>query len=200
MHKITKHVMDAEEATRPTPCSADPERWFPDEQKPDPYAVAACWSSCYFQGGCARRALAVAPEHGVWGGYRLAPGPGLARTLEQLKIVAGVEMGPAVPPAPEIVAALEDLAGISTTSAAASPAIEVEEVVYRPLEIVATTVALDEWREPSDLELLAAEQDELDALAYPLDVDFPFDGRGQILLPLLDGASPGGHAAVKRAS
>lgn len=110
MHKVTKHVMSPEEAAAPTPCGADPERWFPDEQKPDPYAVAACWS-CHFQRGCARRALSQPlPEHGIWGGYRLAPGPGLNRTRAQLAIIAGLAMGPAASPGPEVVTALEDLA------------------------------------------------------------------------------------------
>ena len=110
MHKVTKHVMPPEEAIVTTPCKADPERWFPDEQKPDPFAVAACWS-CHFQRGCARRALAQPlPEHGIWGGYRLAPGPGLNRTRAQLAIVAGLAMGPPASPGNEVLAALEDLA------------------------------------------------------------------------------------------
>lgn len=111
MHKITKHVMPVEEVPANTPCSLDPERWFPDEPKPDPYAVAACWT-CPFQAGCARRALAEPmPEFGVWGGYRLAPGPGLERSRAQLAIIAGYEMGPAVSPSAEVTAALADLAG-----------------------------------------------------------------------------------------
>ncbi|MCV6992963.1 MULTISPECIES: WhiB family transcriptional regulator [Mycobacterium] len=114
MHKVTKHVMPPEEARATTPCKADPERWFPDEQKPDPYAVAACWS-CHFQRGCARRALAQPlPEFGIWGGYRLAPGPGLNRTRAQLAIVAGLAMGPPASPGKEVAAALEDLAAKPT--------------------------------------------------------------------------------------
>jgi Transcription factor WhiB len=107
MHKLTKHLMSAEEATAPIPCGADPERWFPNDQKPDPGAVAACWS-CYFQQGCARRALSEPrPDHGIWGGYRLAPGPGLKRSRQQLAIIAGESMGPPASPGPEV---LEELA------------------------------------------------------------------------------------------
>lgn len=113
MHKITKHVMPAAEPTQPTPCQldADPDddRWFPDSPKPDKYAVATCWT-CYFQSSCARRALAEPlPEYGIWGGYRLAPGPGLERTRAQLAIVAGLAMGPAPSPGAEVLEALVDL-------------------------------------------------------------------------------------------
>ena len=94
-----------DEPERPTPCLYDPERWHPDEQLPDPEAVAACWS-CFFQSRCALKALATAAEFGIWGGYRLAPGPGLARTRAQLAIVAGREMGPPVSPGPEVDAVL----------------------------------------------------------------------------------------------
>jgi len=119
MHKVTKHVMAPEEATAPTPCGADPERWFPDEQKPDPYAVAACWS-CHFQRGCARRAVSQPlPEFGIWGGYRLAPGPGLDRTRAQLAIVAGLRMGPTASPGPEVQAAIEELAAAAAAGDAA---------------------------------------------------------------------------------
>jgi hypothetical protein len=176
MHKITKNVMDSEEATRPTPCLTEPERWFPDEQKPDPYAVAACWS-CHFQPACARRALAHLPEHGVWGGYRLAPGPGLARTRLALEIVAQRQMGPAVPPEAEVIAALDDLCGTAAQTTVA-------DIVYPPLELAAAPADLDDWREPTDAELLAAERDEIAALQYPIDSDVLFDARGQILLPL----------------
>lgn len=179
MHKITKHVMPAEEATATTPCATDPERWFPDEQKPDPYAVAACWS-CYFQAGCARRALAEPmPEFGVWGGYRLAPGPGLERSRAQLAIIAGYEVGPAASPGTEITAALEDIAGISReplprrTGAAASAD-----------QISASLVDLDDWREPTVAELIDAEADELAALEYPFCAEDLIDAHGQILLPL----------------
>jgi hypothetical protein len=106
MHKVTKHLMSAEEALAPTPCGNDPERWFPNDQKPDPEAVAACWS-CYFQRGCARRALAQPqPDHGIWGGYRLAPGPGLKRSRQQLAIIAGQTMGPPASPGAEVLAVL----------------------------------------------------------------------------------------------
>lgn len=76
--------------------------------------MAACWS-CHFQRGCARRALAQPlPEFGIWGGYRLAPGPGLNRTRAQLAIVAGLAMGPPASPGKEVAAALEDLAAKPT--------------------------------------------------------------------------------------
>ena len=108
MHKVTKHLMSPEEAVSPTPCASDPERWFPIDQKPDPEAVAACWS-CYFQSDCARRALAEPqPDHGIWGGYRLAPGPGLKRSRRQLAIVAGQTMGPPASPGSEVLAALQE--------------------------------------------------------------------------------------------
>jgi hypothetical protein len=110
MHKLTKHLMSAEEASAPIPCGTDPERWFPNDQKPDPGAVAACWS-CYFQQGCARRALSEPrPDHGIWGGYRLAPGPGLKRSRQQLAIIAGETVGPPASPGPEV---LEELAADS---------------------------------------------------------------------------------------
>ncbi len=192
-HKITKQVMDSEEAARPTPCLTDPERWFPDEQKPDPYAVAACWS-CHFQIGCARRAVEYQPEFGVWGGYRLAPGPGLKHTLAQLEIVAGRQMGPAVPPAPEVVAALEDLAGITPRNTAAAQTDDAD--FYPPLELAPTPVDLA-WREPSVEELAAAAHEEAAALAY--EIDLLVDARGQILLPI-DGEGDRSPVVVKRAS
>jgi Transcription factor WhiB len=108
MHKVTKHLMSPEEAVSPTPCASDPERWFPIDQKPDAEAVAACWS-CYFQSDCARRALAEPlPDHGIWGGYRLAPGPGLKRSRRQLAIVARETMGPPASPGSEVLVALEE--------------------------------------------------------------------------------------------
>lgn len=94
-----------DEPERPTPCAYDPERWHPDEQRPDPNTMAACWS-CFFQPRCALRALTTEAEHGIWAGYRLAPGPGLERTRRQLAIVAGVECGPAALPSAEVAAIL----------------------------------------------------------------------------------------------
>jgi hypothetical protein len=200
MHKITKDVMDAEEATRPTPCLTEPERWFPDDQKPDPYAIAACWS-CHFQAGCARRALAEPlPEFGVWGGYRLAPGPGLERTRAYLEIVAGRQMGPAAPPIPAVIDALEDLAG---TGERRHPDQADTAVVYPPLELAAAPTDLPDWAEPSELDLIAAEREELAALQYALDLELLVDGRGQILLPLQAAAGVGSHrprTVVQRAS
>lgn len=89
-----------DEPERPTPCYYDPERWHPDEQRPDPTATAACWS-CFFQSRCALKALNTEAEFGIWAGYRLAPGPGLERTRKQLAIIAGLEYGPAVSPGAE---------------------------------------------------------------------------------------------------
>jgi Transcription factor WhiB len=107
MHKANRHLMPGDEATAHTPCAVDPERWFPVDQKPDPEAVAACWS-CYFQRRCARRALAQPlPDHGIWGGYRLAPGRGLKRSRHQLAIIAGEAMGPPVSPGAEVLRAIE---------------------------------------------------------------------------------------------
>jgi hypothetical protein len=94
-----------QEPERITPCRYDPERWHPDEQKPDPTAVAACWS-CHFQPQCASRALANNESFGIWGGYRLAPGPGLVRSRQQLAIIAGAEMGPPASPGAETAAVL----------------------------------------------------------------------------------------------
>src|ERR1700744_491013 len=110
MHKLNRHLMPSDEATAQTPCASDPERWFPVDQKPDPEAVAACWS-CYFQRRCARRALAQPlPDHGIWGGYRLAPGRGLKRSRKQLAIVAGEAMGPPASPGAAVLQALENAA------------------------------------------------------------------------------------------
>jgi len=107
MHKLNRHLMPSDEATAQTPCASDPERWFPVDQKPDPEAVAACWS-CYFQRRCARRALAQPlPDHGIWGGYRLAPGRGLKRSRKQLAIVAGEAMGPPASPGAAVLQAIE---------------------------------------------------------------------------------------------
>lgn len=86
-----------DEPERPTPCYYDPERWHPDEQQPDPAAMAACWS-CFFQSRCALKALNTHAEFGIWAGYRLAPGPGLERSRKQLAIIAGLEVGPPAPP------------------------------------------------------------------------------------------------------
>lgn len=184
MHKITKHVMPSEEATAVTPCATDPERWFPDEQKPDPYAVAACWS-CYFQSGCARRALAEPmPEFGVWGGYRLAPGPGLERSRAQLAIIAGHEMGPAASPGPEIAAALEDIAGIGRHTQARVESVATVDNRYAAVDITAALVDLDDWREPTAADLVAAAADEMAALDYPFSAEDLIDAHGQILLPL----------------
>lgn len=95
----------SQEPERITPCRYNPERWHPDEQKPDPTAVAACWS-CHFQPQCASRALANKESFGIWGGYRLAPGPGLARNRQQLAIIAGAEIGPPTSPGAETLAVL----------------------------------------------------------------------------------------------
>ena len=109
MHKVNRHLMPSDEAAAHTPCASDPERWFPLDQKPDPEAVAACWS-CYFQPRCARRALAQPlPDHGIWGGYRLAPGRGLKRSRKQLAIIAGEAMGPPASPGIEVLRALEQV-------------------------------------------------------------------------------------------
>lgn len=108
-----------EEPERITPCRYDPERWHPDEQKPDPTAVAACWS-CHFQSQCAARALANKESFGIWGGYRLAPGPGLVRSRLQLAIVAGVEIGPPASPGSETLAVLSAAASASESANAAA--------------------------------------------------------------------------------
>lgn len=196
MHKITKNVMAAEEPLFPTACGTDPERWFPDEQKPDPYAVAACWS-CHFQAGCARRALAQDEEFGVWGGYRLAPGPSLERRRDQLRIIAGYEMGPAASPGAEVTAALTALADIErgvsadldvATAAGPVPAAATvtasADDLYPAAEITCSLVELDEWREPTPAELLDAAADERAALEYPVTDDELIGAHGQILLPL----------------
>lgn len=94
-----------DEPERPTPCYYDPERWHPDEQRPDPNAMAACWS-CFFQARCALKALTTEAEFGIWAGFRLAPGPGLERTRKQLAIVAGIEQGPPALPSAEVAAIL----------------------------------------------------------------------------------------------
>ncbi|MBL3752504.1 transcription factor WhiB [Mycobacteroides abscessus subsp. abscessus] len=93
----TRVPVDVTLPEKPTRCLYEPERWQPDEQKPDPEAVAACWS-CHFQRNCARQALDWRETHGIWGGYRLAPGPGLQDTRAQLAIIAGLHMGPAKSP------------------------------------------------------------------------------------------------------
>lgn len=138
MHKLNQQYINDEEPESPTPCLSDPERWHPDEQQPDPVAIAACWS-CHFQPRCARRALSLQAEFGIWGGYRLAPGPGLARSREQLRIVSGLEVGPPASPGaavllelqqPQITAAATDNDAVTATTvgakmtepAAASPA------------------------------------------------------------------------------
>lgn len=100
---VLAHRYDEPEQT--TPCFYDPERWHPDEQRPDPSAMAACWS-CFFQSRCALKALNTEAEFGIWAGYRLAPGPGLERTRKQLAIIAGLEYGPAVSPGAETDAVL----------------------------------------------------------------------------------------------
>lgn len=115
MHKLNQQYINDEEPESPTPCLSDPERWHPDEQQPDPAAIAACWS-CHFQSRCARRALSLHAEFGIWGGYRLAPGPGLARSRQQLHIVAGLEVGP---PASPGAAVLLELQQPHTTAASA---------------------------------------------------------------------------------
>ena len=197
MHKITKNVMAAEEPLFPTMCGTDPERWFPDEQKPDPFAVAACWS-CHFQAGCARRALAQDEEFGVWGGYRLAPGPSLEHRRDQLRIIAGYEMGPAQSPGAEITSALTVLAEIKNGTADLTDLTDLAvaerdrqpilaataDDIYPQTEISSTLVELDEWREPTVAELVASEADERAALEYPVTTDELIDAYGQILLPL----------------
>ncbi|MGD9621184.1 WhiB family transcriptional regulator [Mycolicibacterium sp.] len=94
-----------DEPERPTPCYYDPELWHPDEQKPNPEAMAACWG-CFFQRQCATKALKTDAEFGIWAGYRLAPGPGLEVSRAQLAIIAGQEMGPPLSPGPETSAVL----------------------------------------------------------------------------------------------
>lgn len=94
-----------DEPERPTPCYYDPELWHPDEQKPNPEAMAACWG-CFFQRQCAAKALKTNAEFGIWAGYRLAPGPGLEVSRAQLAIIAGQEMGPPLSPGPETSAVL----------------------------------------------------------------------------------------------
>jgi hypothetical protein len=119
MHILNQQFINDEEPERPTPCFYDPERWQPDEQKPDPAAVAACWS-CFFQSRCARRALALNTEFGICAGYRLAPGPGLARSRQDLRIVAGLEMGPPRSPGVEACAELARQAQVRAGSKAAA--------------------------------------------------------------------------------
>lgn len=201
MHKMNLHVMAPEEAQVPTPCAEDPELWFPDEQKPNAYAVAACWS-CHFQAGCARRALAnPMPEHGVWGGYRLAPGPGLDVTRAQLEIIAGNSIGPAMAPSAAVSAALADLADLpeqpvevlhrgtvdwwsrrEQRTAAGRPD-QFGEITPTTFDAAAAVVGLDEWREPTAAELDDAAA-ELATLEFPQASDFLTDGNGQILLDL----------------
>ena len=104
MHKVTKHQMRDTEPEQMTPCfQGDPERWFPEGQLPDAEAAADCWS-CFYQSRCALRALTLdpQPEHGVWGGYRLAPGPGLKRNRKELRIIDGLDVGPARSPGAEV--------------------------------------------------------------------------------------------------
>jgi len=184
MHKITKHVMPAEEAITPTPCADEPERWFPDEQKPYPDAVASCWESCYFQRGCARRALAEPqPEHGVWGGYRLAPGPGLEHTRRQLAIVAGYEMGPSLPPSVEVTAVLLDLAALR----AAAEAPEADTAPDRSAAPYAKDADAGAIVDPY---LSGSEPDDF-GTAQPTELDT--DIYGQTLLPITgpDSSAPG---------
>ncbi len=170
MHKITKHAMPPEEAIAPTPCATDPELYFPDEQKPNAYAMAACWN-CYFQRSCARRALAEPqPEHGIWGGYRLAPGPGLERSRRQLAIVAGYEWGPACPPSPELTAALLDAADRESTGGSSTDT--------------------RRWPEPRRDDI-AVDPNSWDG--PPVDLDT--DSRGQTMLPV-----PAAPAAKSRRS
>ncbi|MBS1693088.1 MAG: WhiB family transcriptional regulator [Actinobacteria bacterium] len=114
-----------DEPERPTPCYYDPELWHPDEQKPNPEAMAACWG-CFFQRQCAIKALKTAAEFGIWAGYRLAPGPGLEVSRAQLEIIAGREMGPPLSPGPETSAVLagervEDPALADTTLGGLTP-------------------------------------------------------------------------------
>lgn len=114
-----------DEPERPTPCYYDPELWHPDEQKPNPEAMAACWG-CFFQRQCAIKALKTAAEFGIWAGYRLAPGPGLEVSRAQLAIIAGREMGPPLSPGPETSAVLagervEDPALADTTLGGLAP-------------------------------------------------------------------------------
>jgi len=125
MHKLNQEFLNDEEPQRPTPCLSDPDRWHPDEQQPDTGAVAACWS-CHFQSRCARRALNVRAEFGIWAGYRLAPGPGLARSHQQLRFVAGLEVGPPGSPGAAVSLELDRQAqtrtGADHTTAAATTA------------------------------------------------------------------------------
>lgn len=154
MHKLNQQYINDEEPESPTPCLDDPERWHPDEQQPDPAAIAACWS-CHFQSRCARRALSLHAEFGIWGGYRLAPGPGLARSRQQLRIVAGLEVGPPASPGaavflelqqPQIKPAPADSDAAAATTVGADmtePAVAPADAVITPLvEDTATVVAL----------------------------------------------------------
>ncbi len=200
MHKMNLNVMPAEEAQATTPCAEDPELWFPDEQKPSPTAVAACWS-CHFQSGCARRALSnPMPEHGIWAGYRLAPGPALEATRAQLEIIAGNAMGPAMSPSAAVTARLADLADLparpvefyqrgtvdwwSRRDPRRDPAAVGPVTEFGTASRDFTVVDLDDWREhePSDADLADADA-ELATLEFPVAEDFLTDGRGQILLP-----------------
>ncbi len=119
MHKVNTHQMRGVEPETATPCKQadDPDRWFPNGQLPDPEAVADCWS-CFFQSQCAMRALTLRPkpEHGVWGGYRLAPGPGLSRSRKQLRIIAGLDIGPAASPGVEVTEELARRAEVARLS------------------------------------------------------------------------------------
>jgi len=195
MHKITRNVMAPEEPLFPTQCSTNPERWFPDEQKPDPFAVAACWS-CHFQAGCARRALAQDEEFGVWGGYRLAPGGSLERRRSQLRIIAGFEMGPALPPGTEITAALtvlaalergdataaEEPASADTRRVPAGPLRAPADLIYAQDEVRTEPVQLDDWREPTAADMVSAAAEERAAMADPLSGEYQVDAHGQILM------------------
>lgn len=123
MHKVNTHQMRDTEPDTATPCrqSDDPDRWFPEGQLPDPTAVADCWG-CPFQSQCALRALTLEPkpEHGIWGGYRLAPGPGLSRSRKQLRIIAGLDIGPAASPGVEVSEELLRRRNSSAVSASAT--------------------------------------------------------------------------------
>lgn len=147
MHKLNQQYINDEEPESPTPCLYDPERWHPDEQQPDPAAIAACWS-CHFQSRCARRALSLHAEFGIWGGYRLAPGPGLARSRQQLRIVAGLEVGPPASPSAAVLLELQrphdDPAPADSDAAAATKlGTDMTEPVVTPTDPVITPLVED---------------------------------------------------------
>lgn len=173
MHKVNTHQMRDTEPSTATPCrqADDPERWFPEGQLPDPTAVADCWS-CFFQPQCAMRALTLQPkpEHGVWGGYRLAPGPGLSRSRKQLRIIAGLDIGPA-----------------------ASPGVEVSEELLRRAELLLQSPVEDQPVVDTDTEVVESRQIDDPAQLSPMtDVEL----RGATATALVDASFSGDNHRV----